>query len=97
MSHKVTIAYLWISHRSFGASDGPHENRDERTVNFRIADDSEVDGDEPFFVPDLSFFLTRAENAHMARSLMAEPMELALGLPLHSAWQVLYTEPYGSV
>ena len=28
---------------------------------------------------------------------MAEPMELALGLPLHSAWQCLYTEPYGSV
>ena len=48
-------------------------------------------------MPDLSFFLTRAENTHMARSLMAEPMELALGLPLHSTWQILYTEPYGSV
>ena len=28
---------------------------------------------------------------------VAEPMELALGLPLHSAWQCLYTELYGSV
>ena len=40
---------------------------DKRFRGFGVADDSEVDGDEPFFVPDLSFFLTRAENAHMAR------------------------------